>query len=439
MEVKPEELADYLELAPTYHDRATRYIADGMHHKELAHTIEIANDFANPNKPMTGTAVLIPVAAAQESGRIGSSLAQYANQITDQPFSIFLLLNYPDHQANSPEIQRTVDVISQAQRQYPHLDIRTAAIVTMKGATIGNMRRVLWDSVLLQAHREGILHDQDVIGISHDADTVYLSPRYIKRIQQAYAKGETQGETTQPARTHPLLLPMGSRIKHAYPSNYPNIAKVIAWTDASFSQYRGHTAYEEGIIIPLSWYAHVGGFNPEDVTHETKAITYGRLTPLVPGALMETSPRRYIDRLQQHGLDKIWTEDSFTAHDACRQQIPKTDIPPDRMHQVIADSFKDFIPHHWAESILVSAGEFGRALPKDSTIEDAEPLVVEYVAAALKRRYAVLDRVLRSAIGSDELADQAAKEYPYDQAIARLTTYMIELLVERDFLPASNQ
>ena len=434
------QLIDYITLAPSHHDRATRYIADCMNSDDLWRAYNITKEFSDPDRPMASTAVLIPVAAAQESGRIGHSLAEYGKQTTDEPFTVFLLLNCPTDQMDSKPVADTYQQIANFKRLYPHLDVRTS-LMGVENETIGGLRRDLWNSVLLLAHSEGTFTKtgQDVIGISHDIDTVYMSPRYIERVQKAYdANVDNLAHPTQIGLSNVLLGRRGSRVKHAYPSNYPNISRVLKWVDATYSLSDPSLApYEEGMVLPLSWYAHRGGFNSNHATHETRTMSTAGGTKVIPGTVLETSPRRYIERLQEHPVSEVWTTDSFTIADECRTTLPKSDISLERATELIGEQLADDITNLWDKRAYNGANPVIErlALSDDKfTYEATKADLQENVTRAARRQMRVIDRILRSVVQIDALADKVAADYPVEEITKQVVDQLLKELVEEDLI-----
>lgn len=141
----------------------------------------IAAQLYNPKLPLADCQVLIPVAAHQESTQIQNTLAQYARQLTDQPFSVILSLNSPATEQSNPGINDTLQQIELARATHPNLDLR-AALTFYDTPTIGLIRRDLWNGALVASTYSGAYDDpnDDIIGINHDIDAVSISPRYIQ-------------------------------------------------------------------------------------------------------------------------------------------------------------------------------------------------------------------------------------------------------------------
>lgn len=306
-------------------------------------SVESAKTLHNPDRPLPEYGVLIPIAAHQESARVYHSMREYAKQEGASDFAICLHINYPADQADNPQVEATVEAVKQAQTDFPQLDIRYIQTAYAESATIGQIRKDLWDPVAVLARAEGIYDHQDgeFIAINHDIDTESIGKHYIRNIQRYY-----QQDRLDQAKSYYPDLELEARatqVKHAYPfETHPNIAKVILWRDFTHRQAAPNGLYEEGMVIPMSMYAKAGGFLPEKQTYETESLTrsaikgdkmYG-----IRGTAMDTSSRRYIDRLDERGYTGIWSDDTFGANDNCRdnERLPG-DISFNRMEEIIFD------------------------------------------------------------------------------------------------------
>jgi len=323
-------------------------------------SIHVAEDFYDPHYPMADTAVLIPVAAHQEADRIVPAMAEYAKQEDADPFTVFLLLNYP---FDNPEASADASVrqVETAMKQFPNLDIRYSICGYSDPVIIGTIRKDLWDAALRVALTDGHFDEpgRDVIGISHDIDTVRMSRHYMRNVQARYRQMQAllggmggSTETTLPS--------MHTQVKHAYPfDTHPNIARAIFWSDLTYRQVFRNGLYEEGVTVPFSLYAKRRGFDKDAVIHETR-----RLAPHfnvgIPLTGMDSSPRRYIARLGKDNLAEIWTEDTFGSGDACRD--PNA-LPGDISHAELEerifetleqdiDTFVAGVPEKWVHSTI---------------------------------------------------------------------------------------
>lgn len=328
--IQPEAQVDFSPFdMPTRKSRVETYVWD--HADEISEGL--AHDLYDRNRPLNYTAVLVPIAAHQEADNILPALAHYASQKEADPFTVCLFLNYPADRAVAAEESEAR--VREAQSAYPGLDIRYAKMSYADKTPIGQIRKDLWDAVTRIALVEGVYDKpgQEIIGISHDIDTMSISSHYIRNIQNYYLD-----QQVLLTREEMIEEPMESRftqVKHFYPfDTHPNLARAIFWQDFATRQIARNGVYEEGMAMPLSYYAKQGGFKADHVTHETRHLTPRRLLG-IPGTGMETSPRRYIARLGEYGVQAIWTEDSFTANDDCRD--PKK-LPGDITYRQLEDS-----------------------------------------------------------------------------------------------------
>ncbi|MEO7904488.1 MAG: hypothetical protein ABIR91_01695, partial [Candidatus Saccharimonadales bacterium] len=118
----------------------------------------IAAQLYNPERALADCQVLIPVAAHQESTQIQNTLAQYAHQQTDQPFSVILSLNSPATEQLNPGVNDTLQQIELARAAHPDLDLRTA-LTFYDTPTIGLIRRDLWNGALIASTYSGAYDD----------------------------------------------------------------------------------------------------------------------------------------------------------------------------------------------------------------------------------------------------------------------------------------
>lgn len=300
--------------------------------------LEVAQCFYNPERPISPTTVLIPIAAHQEANNIFPALTEYANQKDAEPFTVCLLLNHPNTEEEKA-LESEMHVRA-AQKIFPELDIRYARLGYEKQTPIGQIRKDLWDAALHVVLTDGLYDGPgcEVIGINHDIDTVSISPHYIRNIQRYY---RSQQEELNREELGEMPLPTRfTQVKHAYPfDTHPNIAKAMFWIDFRARQMARYGEYEEGLVIPFSTYAAKRGFKANSKTHETSDFA-PRNFQGVPGTGMDTSPRRYIARLGEHGVRGIWTEESFTDTDDCRVAEK---LPADITHRQLEDTVMDML------------------------------------------------------------------------------------------------
>lgn len=403
--LRPEGFYNY---SPSNHERASVFIGDVMSAYDRENAAYMAEGFMRPDKLMAETAVLIPVAAHQDADLIIPALEQYALQRNAQPFTIFLHLNAPLNTATMASVKRAEANAQTAQELFPHLDVRTTATTMYESATIGEIRKDLWSAAFLLAFHEQRLSN-DVIGINNDIDTDKISPHYISRIQQYYQRRQQQARKlgTEPG----VLKPIATRVTHSVLPTHPNVGKVTTWVDNTYFQAPDHVSYEAGLVVPFSSYAHLGGFNQDAKTHETAWVTNGKPLPYLTGAHLYTSPRRYIDRLQQHDTSKIWTEDSFGANDTCRELLPE-DITEDRVNDILLGRLDEDIEHHWLSGVMMPIYvEMSRRYSLGRYDETFLSVTIDVATTMVDEQLAKADRLLRKVVRSDILADIIQSSY----------------------------
>lgn len=305
---------------PSRNDRIETYLRDTSD----TNAEDMAISFCEREKPLSSTVVLIPVAAEQEAAHIHKAMAAYAGQTDCDPFTIALLLNYRSGISYDRllGVQESIKAVELAKRTYRDtLDIRFA-VQQYDDPTIGHIRKDLWDAALMLAATEGAFDDESsyTIGISHDIDTDSMEPHYIRNVQQDY-----KAEQQQAALRHApgiVLTPRHTKVRHTLPfKTHPNTSDAIFWADYSVDHAEPFVGYEEGLVLPFSYYANAGGFRRESRVYETRPLTCSvtRNISFVQDAEMRTSPRRYIKRFPEYGFGGIWQEGSFTDADECRE------------------------------------------------------------------------------------------------------------------------
>jgi hypothetical protein len=384
--------------------------------KEIKLAMNNANMMRKTDTPLARTVVLIPVAAHQEAARIPRALEQYAKQETNEPFSVVLYLNAPSDQITSSGVIESIQACTDAQVTYPHLDLRYS-ICGYTAPTIGEVRRDLWNSALYVAKSDELFveRNDEVIGLNHDIDVEYMSPRYIKRVQDYYRNVEQSYKDNGLDRWR--LEPTSTLVRHAIPEEYPNIGKAILWWDFMIHQIRDRSGFEASIAIPFSYYATTDGFSRGSTTYETHSVTKGRDLPGIPGTVLKTSPRRFIDRIAENGYADLWTDESFTATDDCRKPLTKKDISKKRLEDIIFDSLSTDIDFYIISNAVHEAGKYDILHTIlhddfDATPENIEKYVQGVVADSIDRRLRLARKVLSEIIESQALSDLLALYNP---------------------------
>lgn len=386
----------------TLSERASVFIADMSpnEHDEASFT---SDSFELSDRPMAKTAVLIPVAAHQDTKYIIPTLQKYSHQRTDEPFTIFLGLNAPATIEGDEHLDEARNLVEQANQSFPELDIRSSATLYDK-TTIGKIRRDLWNAAIVLAYREDRF-SSDVIGINNDIDTHSISPHYISRVQQHYNKRRESHERLFGEYNSAQLIksPSATRVSHAVLPSHPNTGMVTSWVDNTYFQSSGEVAYEAGLVIPFSLYLRHGGFDENAITNETSWMPNTMSRHYLAGAQMSTSPRRYIDRLRDYDTSEIWTEDSFGVSDNCRDDLPM-DISKDRAEEVIFNRLQEDLECYWLkkpihENIDKLSQRLTRGEKLNASAEKAK------IIQDIEKQKAKAERLMRKLSGSAMLAD----------------------------------
>lgn len=295
-------------------------------------SLGVAEDFYDPNRPMADTAILIPVAAHQDAARIVPAMSEYALQDDAEPFTIFILLNSPTGTSMDDKYEAIIQV-EEARRKFPNLDIRYSVLEYEK-PIIGRIRKDLWDGAMRVALTDGLFDQRgsEVLGFNHDIDTERISRHYVRNVQAFYRKRQeylnTAGMSEMP------LSSQFTQVKHAYPfDTHPNIARAIFWSDLASRQVYKGGMFTEGLVVPFSYYAHKRGFDKNAVIQECRPIEPINADGILHTG-METSPRRYIERIGHDHSAEIWTDDSFSGNDTCRNPLA---LPGDISHEALEE------------------------------------------------------------------------------------------------------
>ncbi len=427
---------EFFNYAPHPNERASVYIGDGMTEQDREAAEQIARIFYRPDKPIESTVVLIPVAANQDADHVFPAMREYARQRNCDPFTVCLLFNYPlDNETDgaSENVEKSTREIARAIDAFPHLDIRAAGAGYSSSSTIGEKRGDLWNGAFMAAYVNGKFDEGlDVIGLNHDIDTMSMSPHYISRVQSYYAR--KQARALAVGAQHAALPPVGTRVSHAVLPTHPHVGMVTRWIDNTYFQHAGHASYEAGIAIPFSHYAQRGGFNNADVTHETSRFAPANGYMNIAGAQLVTSPRRYIDRVGEHGPQNIWTNDTFGPADSCRTYL-RPDITKEHAEDIIVERMHNDIHDSWLFDNLADIfQDFSDASLAELQSESFVAALRERVRERTQRQLAKAERLLRHLVGSEILAAMARDsvdiaEYSDNQvniAVSLNTAWLLE-------------
>jgi len=354
------------------------------------------------HRPLPSTVVIIPVAAHTEAKNVTNALAQYARQQDADPFAVHLHLNWPSERQNDPGVFGTMQKVIEAQRQFPDLDIRVSTM-EYDEPVIGHIRRSAWNGTLLNLLANGT-DLSTAIGINHDIDVTKMSRFYIKRVQDYFKKIDSDGTF------RPFLPPANTQLKHQFDPRYPYTSRAVFWTDFACRTYR--SGYEAGIVIPFATYASASGFNRGAKTHETGQLTrlYRGSMDMIPGTHLETSVRRYLDRLPEFVLGSIWTESSFGADDNCRTAEKFEDISYERLADMMSWNATEFGELYMMSLLKLNMTHEQRAA-LTSNDDDRIIAVAKELCYAAMRSYRSVQFVLRNVVQVPEVDDYLQKHY----------------------------
>jgi len=412
---------------PSRKSRLETYIFENVYQETV---LDYAEDFIT-DKTIHPYGVLIPVAAHQEAGRIAKSMAEYAAQEDAEPTTIFLFLNYPSYTANYDDVNNCVEEVERAKSNHPELDIRYT-IVGYPEPIIGEIRKDLWDAVLYAALHDGIYDtpDGEFIGINHDIDTERISKHYLRNVQNYYK--EAQAELNASGVPQDAMKSRFTRVKHAYDfERYPNVSRGALWGDFVYRQSYRNGSYEEGLVVPLTYYALAGGFDATARTLETRNLIPPDKEG-IPGTSMDTSLRRYVSRFGGYGYENLWTDDSFTANDDCRVSEPGQDITSYNLEENILDAYPEHmklllrrVPASTWNELVYDCWHPYLALSESINLTELQQKIESIVRPQIKLAQSILSRVvdlpeLAEKVGGDDMIGLAVKIHA-DWIIKRAT------------------
>jgi hypothetical protein len=316
------------------------------------------------------------------------------------PFAVILYLNWPVSEGNNPGIFQTVNNIARAQQAYPELDVRIIS-GTYKAPTIGDIRRDLWDIALNTLWKDDKLSVINAVGMNHDIDLEKLSRHYVANVQRHYQAAN------DPARRVMFPHLAYTQTKHAYSPSHPNVSRAVYWHD--FLVRQQGTGFEAGIVMPLARYALDGGFKPSSITHETSHFTKWALRTsdieVVKGTSLQTSPRRYLARLAEHGYGGVWTDESFTSRDECRTFTDYEDMSHGQVIEIVQDNLMNALGHVITGQLLTRIGRRNaerifNGKMDNSTLAELKQQTVQRVKRTGKMVDLVLQNVIESPMGA---------------------------------------
>jgi hypothetical protein len=340
---KEEMQLDLLEEAQAYIDSWDDFQRDSI---EVLHT-----DFGTEPLPETLSAyVIVPVAAGQDTKNLQRTLAQYAKQDADpSTWSLLLFVNntITDHEEPNSDIEDALEVIAEFRQQNPHLSVRVSYTSYIDEAPpIGSIRAEAWDLALYDIVQNNIANN-NLIGITHDADAGWISPNYISSMQAVSAE-------------NPLVDMFAARLGWQKDGHYQSDANKLLryWEYLDRIQYhkrgRTHSIAGANTAIRLSTYAAAGGYNRNSRQAElqdlqtrielSRHLWYEDMTCVyaVDEALLKTDSRRIYQAMSEGVTpDLAWEHSPFlTGVDPIRSidtvALANTPIPAPMMLKMLS-------------------------------------------------------------------------------------------------------
>lgn len=394
------ELSESLRYTSNPSEIAWKYLRSLPEHE--AQTTEQYADQLLSDGPLAPCTVIIPVAAKQEAHNILRSMSCYARQDTQEPFTVVLGLN-ADVPATDESVRPTLDAVEAAKTLYPELDLRTTYRIYSGQTTIGDIRRDTWNGVLFAGLvGQTITSDTDILGINHDIDTHSLPRKYMQRVQD-YAKDPIRKGS-----------PTYTELRHSLDSRTPNISRFTFWSDFLHHNYGGGIGYEAGALIPMQYYAEQGGIRPNTATHEIGSFIQDDVRrKLWKTGMLQTSPRRYQARLAVAGPEKIWTDDSFTTSDDCRNvDFTPEDISEQELKRRILQL------NYLVPGVVMNLRKLSIQL---ASTEIEQPMThdeyIEYFERTVKQRKKIASRTLAYCVALPNMVTEVIENQCSDMAI----------------------
>lgn len=299
--------------------------------------------------PLARYAVLIPVAAHQESPVIYHALGEYARQQAAEDFTVVLNMNWPVD-ADEEAVKRCYAELDRARQDFPHLDLRTISHEYPAGTPMGTIRGDLWDTVIAADKENYDAGNQsELFIINHDIDTEkvpYMTMSNIQKNISASKKYTADNEIVHTTST-PML--------HSLDPNLPNSSRAVRWMDTVFHLMQG--PYDAALIIPATRYTSAGGMDRESMIGEVQGMLKSNgigdsgLNQIRNPAII-TSGRRAIGRVAAgHGIEGIWEDGTFHNTDIYREEeLAQTDIDDDELYFAV----EEFADNNLHVSLFVS-------------------------------------------------------------------------------------
>jgi hypothetical protein len=305
------------------HQEISNYLASQSHeYRTMLQALSL--QIREPMSPETRVAIAIPAAGHQEGKNIYETLTSYSKQTADpKTYELVVFVNYPmtDKDGSPVKPDATYSEILRFKKDYPNIPVRVMQRPLLrKDAKIGNIRKILNDSIMLRQQQRG-KDAPDLIVISNDADNKGISQNYIEDFIKSFDKNPKKDAFMGNLDWDPEAL-----------IQYPEIfvgAKIDQYLTALNRKHKNKmTSSGANFAFRSSMYAAVGGYDEtatlaEDVTLG-RAIMNGRRNNGAIGynqrSLLYTSARRSIAALKQgHAHIEQWDQLPFGADDELRK------------------------------------------------------------------------------------------------------------------------
>lgn len=267
--------------------------------------------------------ILVPnmVAAHQEYGHIGRTLAQYIPEARGKyPRRIMLFCNWPKS-ADKHRVSQTLEIVTDFQKAHPEVPLSYCARDLSAGTAIGTILKMTVDTTLL-----GVRHSQrrdDVMIVSHGADIVSLSPNHF----------DTMYDRFWVPSDVPMIAVKPRVLRERSGGKYPNLDVVMKWSD--LNSQRMQAALELGVGMSARGYMMANGPEPARKLGELHDLLY-RIAPqdqkylrmpiLVKGAQLVTSARREWAHVAAGGSPQDFWEAGMEMTEHYRDCVPESDI-----------------------------------------------------------------------------------------------------------------
>lgn len=316
--------------------------------------------------------VIVPVAAGQEDDHLLQLLSRYSRQtMPSNEWALLLYVNSVGEEQVHESLIKTLRTLQPAQTLFPELPLRIAWLSYRSSPQISLIRGDAWQVAMKDIEEHAI--NADVIGISHDADSDYISPDYVARMQEEADK-------------NPLKDLLTCRLGWTLIGNEksdPN--RIISYWDhiSEFARRQRGTidAFDANTAIRMSTYAAVGGYALSRYIAETldvrtriaaergvKPVRRVRTEPImhqivhyVPDISLKTNSRRlYRGIAAGSAPDRAWTDLPFMVgmdearlidtYDLSQMMLSKSTIK-EILNDIDEDNLGFFEDHTWQQLV----------------------------------------------------------------------------------------